>query len=89
MRTSIIAAALTAILFGSAAVLAHTGTDQGDNWFDVMKQHHEETHGDDFDQHHQNMHGDDWRKHVEACHAYDGQGQSQSSLYGMMGYGMM
>lgn len=89
MRTPILAAALVAFLFGAAAVLANTANDTENKWFDAMKQHHEEIHGDDFYQHHQDIHGDDWREHVKDCHSY-GEGKDETQ-YGMdgMGYGMM
>lgn len=88
MKTFIIAVALGAFLLGSAAVLAQTGKETSKNWLDVMRDHYNEVHGDDFDQHHKDVHGEGWEEHVNACH-----GATTSAGYpgygNMMGYGMM
>lgn len=91
MKTPAIAIALGVFILGSATVLAHTETETGKDWLNVMREHYTSIHGDDFDQHHQDMHGEDWEEHVNACHGttegseatYQGMGNS------MMGYGMM
>jgi hypothetical protein len=77
MRTwMLLTVALAAVILGSTIALAHAGSDQGDSWFDAMREHHEE------------VHGDDWREHIEECHGYAGDDARQG--YGMgMGAGMM
>ncbi len=77
-----IAIALGVFLLGSATVLAYTGTAPGKDWLDVMREHHSEDHGDDFDEHHEDMHGEDWEGHVKECHATTEGSET-------MGYGMM
>lgn len=85
----LITAALAAVILGSAIALAYVGSGQGDSWLDAMKEHHEETHGDDFDQHHEDHHGEGWRERMAACHG-DADGNGVEQGYGMdMGAGMM
>jgi hypothetical protein len=86
----------TAVLLAltTAAVLAN-GPDEATDWWTEMTEHHEETHGDDFETHHQGMHGDDWQEHVEGCHEATenentGMGGNMGSNTGfMMGATMM
>jgi len=82
----ILAIALGLLLLGSATVLAYTETGTGKDWLDVMREHHSDTHNDDFDQHHQDMHGDNWKEHVNACH---GTAEGNATMDQSMGYGMM
>jgi hypothetical protein len=87
MRISMMVVALGVFVLGSAAVLAHTGVETDKNWWDDMRMHHAEVHGDNFEQHHQDMHGEDWMAHVEECHSSVKDAPNQT--YGMMGYTMM
>lgn len=43
-------------------------TENVKDWWSEMREHHQATHGDDFDTHHQNMHGEDWQEHIQDCH---------------------
>jgi predicted tellurium resistance membrane protein TerC len=94
-KWKILAFATAALLvFASIAVLAD-GADKAEDWWTEMTEHHEETHGDDFETHHQEMHGDDWKEHVADCHSKNDKdhmasgGHMTSEMGSMMGATMM
>jgi hypothetical protein len=81
-RKTVAIATAALLVLTAVAVYADGATDVKD-WWTEMTEHHEETHGDDFEAHHQGMHGDDWQEHVEGCHETTEDGNT--GMGGMMG----
>ncbi|MFQ6136505.1 MAG: hypothetical protein ACE5PM_04935 [Candidatus Hydrothermarchaeales archaeon] len=83
--TKVVITGLALLLVTSILVVAQpTTSDRAEEFWDEMREYHEEMHGDDFEEHHQQMHGEDWEEHVASCHGgEDLEGMHSSS--GMMG----
>ncbi len=61
---------IAALLVLTSWAVYADGSDDVKDWRSEMREHHQTTHGDDFDTHHQEMHGEDWQEHIQDCHDY-------------------
>ncbi len=82
--TKIVLTIATLLVLTSWAVYANGADKDVKDWWTEMRDHHQTTHGDDFDEHHQEMHGDDWQENVPQCHeSSDGKTRNYGSMMGI------